>query len=158
MSNRNAARARLIAPSLALVAVVLCALPLTASAGVLTMSPHRIVLNAQGDFPDMQAVIRQSMPGGYTLGDYRVILSVEGTEVSEAFNLRYCYIDDNFLASFDRTAFQLHPAVIALANAGPVQARVEGWYEATNADGDVYRGTFDCTSRIEIVDPKKAPN
>lgn len=128
--------------------------PATASADALTICPEKIVLNAKGQFEDVQAVIRMAMTSGYTLSDYNVTLSFDGVVVSEAYFMRYCYIDDNFLASFDRPALQANPTVIAMENSF-VGATVEGWYEATNSDGESYRHDFSYTTMVQIVDPDK---
>ncbi|MFZ5979539.1 MAG: hypothetical protein ACOYVF_02805 [Candidatus Zixiibacteriota bacterium] len=118
----------------------------------MTMSPHKIILNAQGQFQDIQAVIRIPLQAGYSLTDYQVTLKFNDIPVSEAFDFRYCYIDDNFLASFDRTALQANPTVIAMANT-VVIATVEGWFEGTAADGATYTQDFFCTDQVEIVKP-----
>ena len=150
MSKRNFVRTGIIIPCMAIVAII--ALSSVAFAEVLTMSPHKIVLNAQGKFEDVQAVIRMPMQAGYTLSDYQVTLSFNGIPIIQAFNMRYCYIDDNFLASFDRTAIQNHPTVIGMANT-TVIATVAGWYSAVNADGLSYTHDFSWTDDVEIVDP-----
>ena len=135
-------------------AALLTALPSASYGEEMTMSPYKIIPNAKGQFEDMQAVIRMSMEPGYTLSDYQVSLAVNGVTVGEAISFRYCYIDDNFLAGFDRTAFQAHPEVIALANT-TVIATVEGWFTGVNGEGDSYTQFFSCTDMMEIVDPDK---
>jgi hypothetical protein len=150
MSKRNFVPTWAVIPCLAIVAII--ALSSVAFAEVLTMSPHKIVLNAQGQFEDVQAVIRMPMQAGYTLSDYQVTLSFNGIPIIQAFNMRYCYIDDNFLASFDRMAVQNHPTVIGMANT-MVTATVAGWYSAVNSDGNSYTHDFSWTDDVEIVAP-----
>ena len=120
----------------------------------MTISPHKIILNAKGQFDNVQAVIRIAMQPGYYLSDYQVTLLFNNIPVSEAYDLRYCYIDDNFLASFDRTALQANPVVIDMAGL-TVIATVSGWFEAESSDGDSYVHTFSCTDMVEIIDPDK---
>ena len=86
---------------LALAVLFIIAAPTVSHGEEMTMSPFKIVLNAKGQFEDMQAVIRMSMKSGYTLADYQVGLAFNGVPVAEAISFRYCYIDDNFLAGFD---------------------------------------------------------
>ncbi|MBU0984128.1 MAG: hypothetical protein KKA42_09685, partial [candidate division Zixibacteria bacterium] len=83
---------------------------------------------------------------------YQVSLRFNDISVAEAFDLRYCYIDDNFLASFDRVALQANPDVMAMANT-TVTATVEGWFEAVSADGSRYRQEFSCVDAVEIAAP-----
>jgi hypothetical protein len=117
----------------------------------ITISPHKIVLNAEGNFEDVQAVIRMPLPSGHVLlDDYSVTLSLDGTPVAQAFDLRYCYVDDNFLASFDRTAIQQNPAVIALAGQ-VVDGSVVGSFWTVAPDGTLCENYFSGTDRVEIV-------
>ena len=119
----------------------------------ITISPHKLVLKAKGQFEDVQAVIRMAMPSGYRLSDFAVGLSFDGVLVSEAYAMRYCPVDDNFLASFDRHALQENPEVIAMAGS-VVRAKVEGWYEAVSADGTTaIRRAFLGYDDVEIVLP-----
>ena len=120
-----------------------------------TISPHKIVLNAEGKFEDLQAVIRIPVPSGHILrDDFSVTLSLDGTQVAQAFDLRYCYVDDNFLASFDRTAIQQNPTVIDLAGQ-VVDGRVEGWFLTDDPEGNLCVNDFSGTDRVEIVGPGK---
>jgi hypothetical protein len=152
MSKRNFVPAWAVIPCIAIAAIM--AVSSVARAEVLTMSPHKIVLNAQGQFEDVQAVIRMPMQPGYSLADYQVTLSFNGIPIIQAFNMRYCYIDDNFLTSFDRTSIQNHPDVMAMANT-TVTATVAGWYTAVAADGSSYTHDFSYTDTVEIVAPGK---
>ena len=145
---------RMTAAGLIAVVLLLAMAPTQAFCDEMTMSPHKIILNARGQFEDVQAVIRIPLQAGYYLTDYRVTLRFNDIPVSEAFDFRYCYNDDNFLASFDRTALQADPAVIAMANT-VVTATVEGWFEAAADDGSVYTQDFSCNDQVEILDPDK---
>lgn len=155
MSTRKFNKTRnAITVLLALVVLFIIAAPTVSHSEEMTMSPYKIILNAKGQFEDMQAVIRMSMDAGYILSDYQVSLALNGVTVGEAISFRYCYIDDNFLAGFDRTAVQANPDVIALANT-TVTATVEGWFTAVNSEGDTYTQYFSCTDTMEIIDPDK---
>lgn len=123
----------------------------------MTFCPFKIVLNATGAAADFQAVLRMSLPAGYsTVSSYDVTLKVNDQEVAEAIGFRYCYIDDNFLASFDRQEVLQSPVIQALANS-LATATVEGSYVATNADGEEITVSFSASTTVEIVDPKKKP-
>ena len=147
-------RRNLIVATIMLGVMLVIAGPLTVRADEMTMSPHRIILNAQGQFENVQAVIRIPLKSGYVLADYDVTLSFDGIAISDAYEFRYCYIDDNFLASFERTPIQVNPVVIAMAGE-TVCATVEGWFSATSADGTSYTQTFSCNDLVDIVDPDK---
>ena len=118
----------------------------------MTMSPHKIILNAQGQFDNVQAVIRMPLKAGYSLSNYQVFLSFDGIMIIEAYEFRYCYIDDNFLASFDRVSIQANRDVIDMAGR-IVNAEVSGWFEAIDNDGNSYRQEFSYTDNVEILDP-----
>ncbi|MBN1211701.1 MAG: hypothetical protein JXA92_03915 [candidate division Zixibacteria bacterium] len=137
---------------LLLVVLFITAAPTVSHAEEMTMSPFKIILNAKGQFEDMQAVIRMPLEAGYTLSDYQVSLAFNGTMVGEAISFRYCYIDDNFLAGFDRAAVLANPVVIGLANT-TTTATVEGWFEGVNSEGGTYTQYFSCTDMVEIIDP-----
>ena len=155
MSTGKFSKSRMVVAGILVLMVSLMALPSKSMAEVLTISPFKIVLNAQGQYDDVQAVIRMPMESGYSLADYEVTLKFDNTPISEAFDFRYCYIDDNFLASFDRISLQANPDVIALANT-IVIATVEGWYSAVNGDGESYTRSFSYTDTVEILDPDKS--
>jgi hypothetical protein len=119
-------------------------------AETITMAPHKIILNAQGQSDDFQAVINMSMLGGYSLSDYEVSLSFDGQFIALAESFRYCPIDDNFLAGFDREEVLNNPVVISMAG-GMVDATVAGWFTAVNAEGDSYTREFSGTDKVEIL-------
>ncbi|MBN2139330.1 MAG: hypothetical protein JW720_16120 [Sedimentisphaerales bacterium] len=117
----------------------------------ITVSPHQLILNAKGQYEDVQVVIRKPLPGGYSLTDFNVALFFDEIEVARAYALRYCPIDDNFLASFDRTALQNSETVQAMAGT-EVTARVEGEYWAENSQGAILYDTFAGEDDVAIVD------
>ncbi|MFH2048686.1 MAG: hypothetical protein ABIJ12_04495 [bacterium] len=120
----------------------------------MTMSPHKFILNAKGQFEDAQAVIRMAIQPGYQLSDYQVSLAFNNVYIIDALDLYYCYIDDNFIAYFDRNAIQANPLVIDMAGQ-TVTATVSGWFEAVDADGNTYTQAFSCNDLVEILDPDK---
>ena len=123
----------------------------------MTFCPFKIVLNAKGAAQDFQAVLRMALPAGYgTVADYDVTLKVNDEEVAKAFAFRYCYIDDNFLASFDRKEVLEHPVIQGLANT-QATATVEGYYVAVNSEGDEITINFSASTMVQIVDPEKKP-
>ena len=75
----------------------------------MTLSPYKIVLNAEleGKSQDIQAVIRQP---GASVDDFAVQFQVEKNGQIEfvccADVFRYCAVDDNYLASFNREIIQ----------------------------------------------------
>lgn len=116
------------------------------------MAPYKINLKSVGSSEDIQAVISMSMESGYSLADFEVSLSLNGEFVALAETFRYCPIDDNFLAGFDKIEVITNPVVVALANQ-TAEATVEGWFTAVNAEGDSYTREFSGADTVEIVEP-----
>jgi hypothetical protein len=121
----------------------------------MTMSPHKLVLNAVGNAEDVQAIIGFYIPGGYSIADFGVSLTFGDEEVSTASSLRYCYVDQNLIAGFDKAQLLSNPAVIAMAGQ-TVCATVEGWFTAVNSDGDSYTQSFSGVDLVEIAAPGKS--
>ena len=134
-----------------LVACALAALIITLSgtafvlAEPVKIAPHKIVLNAEGKFDDVQAIVRMVLPSA-NIVDYDVDLSLDGVSVAKAESAFYCLIDDNLIVGFDRQDLQNNPDVTALAGQ-TVTATVAGWVEVAGG------GTFDFsgTDLVEIV-------
>ena len=116
------------------------------------IAPHKIVLNANGQADDIQAIISMPLPAGYALGDFEVQLLLDGRHVVNAQTFRYCPIDQNFLAGFDRETVLESPVVADLANQ-TVEARVVGWYVAVNDEGEDMIVEFEGADTVEIVAP-----
>ena len=93
----------------------------------MVMSPHKIILNAklEGENQDIQAVIGMHLPEGYVIDGFDISLFFDDIEIAEAVSVRYCWLDDNLLVTFDREEIQTNPDVVALAGK-TVTARVEG--------------------------------
>ena len=137
-----------------IMSMIILALPLAASAQDMTVSPHRIVLNAVGQTQSIQTIIRTPMEEGFTLTDYSLVLKFDGVTVGEAYDLFYCVADANFLARFDRAAILANPEVQAMANT-TVTATVEGWYTAEDADGNTYTADLVGSAPVQIYKPGK---
>ena len=145
-------------------ALAFAVIPALCHAESVSITPFKIILNAQcvGQSQDIQAIISKSMPSTYHIDEYDVTLSFNGVEVASAFAFRYCYIDSNFLASFDREAIQADPYVASLAS-GEAVATVSGWFTVRDnegnpiydEDGDQIKITFSGDDTVEILNPKK---
>jgi len=88
------------------------------------MSPFKLVLNAQGQFEDVEGNFAVGLPPG-AFESFEFGLYFDDVLVSEAYAVRYCAIDDVLSVSFDRTALLANPDVKKLAGY-TVEARVEG--------------------------------
>lgn len=130
-------------------------LPATLFGQTMTMSPHKIVLNAVGASEDVQAIIGMTLPGGYTITDFDITLKFDDQVVAEAASVYYCAIDDNLLVGFDKEQLLANPLVIAMAGT-TVAATVEGTLVMTAADGSICTRTFDGFDYVEILAPGKA--
>ena len=120
-----------------------------------TLSPHQLVLNAK-QAEDIQAVIGMSMPSGYTLTGFDVKLKIADNPIEfQAFSFRYCAIDDNFLARFDRQEITEDPYIQSLAGS-TVTAIVYGSYTAVSADGlHIINIEFEGSDSMTILRPGK---
>lgn len=124
----------------------------------ITIAPYKIVLNAEGNWDDVQAVIRMPLASGYSLSGFQVGLSFDDDLVCYAKSFRYCYLDDNFLAGFDREVVQAYAESNDLGNTF-VTATVSGWFSADLfSDGelvDSYTREFIGYDEVELMAPGK---
>ena len=134
--------------------IVCVLLPATLLGQTMTMSPHKIVLNAVGASEDVQAVIGMWLPSGYAITDFQITLTFGDQVVAEAASVAYCAIDDNLLVGFDKDQLLANPLVIAMAGT-TVTATVEGTLELTAADGTIYTRDFAAFDYVEILAPGK---
>jgi hypothetical protein len=118
----------------------------------MSMTPYKIILNAQGQSDSFQSVLHMSLPSDYQLIDYQVELYINDILVSTAYDFRYCYIDDNFLAQFDR-AEVLDTLQLLDLESDIATAKVLGWYYAENASGDSLLRNFEGIDTVEILAP-----
>lgn len=119
------------------------------------ISPHRIILNQQGQADDVLAIMPMVFTPGYSFGEAEATLSFNGEVVSETVDIRYCYVDLNLLIYFDRAQLLANPTVVALAG-NEVTATVTGSFTAVNADGDSYTQSFEASDLVEILAPGRA--
>jgi len=147
----------LIIGALAVLGAFLCAGASIASAESVKIAPFKIVLNAQGNSDDVQAIVGMVLPSA-SIVDFEVTLSLDGEEnvVALAESAFYCAIDDNLIVGFDRTELQANPVVVGLAGQ-TVVATVDGYVtvEYVNADGELVSHTreFSGSDTVEIVAP-----
>lgn len=141
-----------------IVALVFLEVPVQCYGESVTISPHKIVLNAKckGESQDIQAIIRKyckPLENGYSITSFEVSLLFDGIEapVAQAHSLRYCAVDDNFLAAFDRQIIQENPAVIALAGT-VVTATVRGSFTVSKGDHSI-DDEFTGDDSVEISNP-----
>jgi hypothetical protein len=134
--------------------LVLFMAPVIGQAQPMIICPHKWILNAVGSAEDIQGIIRMPLDAGYSLGDYDVTLSIEGETIAQAISFVYCYIDDNFIASFDKAEVWADPVVLQYAGS-EVLATVEGWFIEVADDGSTITRTFTRSATIEILAPGK---
>lgn len=147
-------RGSLCASCVAILLVTAVLAPASVFGQTMTMSPHKIVLNAVGSAEDVQAIVGLYIPGGYSITDYEVTLRFNDEVVALASSLRYCYIDQNLLVGFDKAQLLSNPVVAAFAGS-TVCATVEGWFEVRNAEGDSYTQSFDGLDYVDVLAPGK---
>jgi len=126
-----------------------------------TISPYKIILNAEnkGVSQDIQAIISMPMPSGYSITDQLSVtlqfktFDNEESKLFSSIALRYCYIDNNFLATFDRKLIQTS-LVGSPAIRGIVTATIGGTCTIENSTGSETI-TFNGSDLVEIIDPGK---
>ena len=118
----------------------------------MNMTPYKIILNAQGQADSFQSILSMTLPSGHRLVDYEVELSLNDLLVLTAYDFRYCYLDYNFLAQFDREELLAHPIVQELAGSIAV-ATVAGWYYAEDSAGNGITRFFTGSDLVEILAP-----
>ena len=162
MSKRLSRASKLSVICFVTVALVVLALPAISRAMV--MSPYKIILNADPaveNYQDMQAIIHYPC---IPINLYNAVSTLSFVVTDENGNIietiaefdhindvKYCYIDDNFLISFDREAIQNDPGVQNLANTGPVTVEVVVEFDVT----ETTRITISATAEVEILAPGK---
>ena len=122
-------------------------------AETVNINPHKIVLNAQGAFDDVQANVNIMLPGAPVVG-FDVSLSFDDKLVAQAESAFYCVVDNILIVGFDRASLQSNPDVQAMANK-TVTATVIGTVTVENAAGDEIVVSFGGSDTVEIVAPGK---
>lgn len=154
MSKVQHFRSRFTTVSLILVSFIVVTGGGIALGDGLMFSPFKLVLNSQGQAEDLQAIVPMCIASGCLFDGGEASLYIEGELIATSSSMRYCYIDDNLLIGFDKEEVLSHPLVQELAG-NTVEAFVDGYFEATCADGDSYTQLFDGSDFIEIMAPGK---
>ena len=119
--------------------------------GTMQFSPHKINLQSVGASESVIAIIGLSIPGGFHLADYDFTLSFDGQDVTTAYDCYYCYIDDNLIISFDKSAVIASPVTLSYAGM-KVVAAVNGYFRV-ESDTDGYNTTLSTVANVEILAP-----
>jgi len=120
-------------------------------AETVNINPHKIVLNAQGAFDNVQANVPMVLPSSQVIA-FDVTLAFNDIQVAVAESARYCLIDDMLIIGFDRVDLQNNPDVQAMGNS-IVTAEVDGSVTVGFGDGDTATRHFSGTDMVEIVAP-----
>jgi len=117
----------------------------------MSVAPYRIVLNAQGNFDDIQCSFPGTMPSGYSIYSFDLELYFNDNLVAEAESFTYCYIDNIYFAGFDRTELQNNSYVQSMSE-GEADAMMTGTYILSNSDNETI--TYEIT-KYDVVYIKK---
>jgi hypothetical protein len=117
----------------------------------MNIAPYRIVLNAKGNFDDIQCSFPGTMPSGYSISGFDLELYFNDNLVAEAESFTYCYTDNIYFAGFDRTELQNNSYVQSMSE-GEAEAMMTGTYTLTNSDDQTF--TFEIT-KYDVVYIKK---
>ena len=116
-------------------------------------SPDQIVLNAIGQQDDLLVIVRKPMPAGYSIAEFNVNLFLADTQISEAYALRYCTVDENYLVSFDWDLVVNSPQLTSFIGT-IVTGSISGTVTLVNEAGDTFAETLSGTDEVEILDPQ----
>ena len=122
----------------------------TARAEHVSICPHKIILNAEGQSDDVQAIVEIVLPSAY-LESFEAVLYLDGVKVAVAESAYYCALDDNLIIGFDRTDLQNNPDVQALAGQ-TVVAEVVGSVVVDRGD-ELVEVSFSGSDTVEILKP-----
>lgn len=118
----------------------------------MTVSPYRIVLNARGNFDDVQCSFPGAMPAGYSIYSFDLELYFNDNLVAEAESFTYCYTDNIYFAGFDRTELQNNSYVQSL-DEGESDAEMRGTYTLANSGNETITYTISKTDVVYIKKP-----
>ena len=113
------------------------------SAEHVSICPHKLVLNAEGQSDDVQAIVSIGIPPPYIIINPDVRLWFGDTLVATAESAFYCVIDDNLIIGFDRQELQEALGDIGLA----------GKEVLLTVEGCVNGVCFNGSDQVEIVQP-----
>ena len=120
--RRSSTTVRRVLVAIGFVAVLLAATGVSWAERV-SITPHKIVLNAKGQSDGIDAIVGIVLPSG-TIEDFegklRLVAEDDDGNVVEiliamAHAVRYCAIDDNLFLTFDREVIQTHPEIVSRA-------------------------------------------
>lgn len=140
--------------------IVACILLVVVACGVclaetVNINPHKIVLNAEGAFDDVQANVSIILDGARIV-DFDVTLTLEddddNTVVAYAESAFYCVTDNILIVGFDRTSLQEDEEIQEMANK-TVTATVTGTVTVENFYGEETTTSFSGSDLVEIVAP-----
>ena len=148
-------KTKTIVPSTLRILCISCALFLmsfTMFGQNMSVSPDVINLNAQGNFENVQCHY-----GAYIASTVITSHSIEvcfnGSYIMQACYVEYCPVDNILFVEFNRTAFQNHPIVQALANKGPKELTINGSFTVLTATGNTIVYQVDRLGYLEIIKP-----
>ena len=137
------------------VALLFSSLTIAANAENVNITPHKIILNAKGDFDAIKADVSIGIVGGSSIEEFGVTLWFDDIKIANAYAADYCVIDSILHLYFDRNYIQDHPEIGDFIG-DEVTALVEGWVITYDANGDEIFTEFSGTDIIEILKPGKS--
>ena len=122
-------------------------------ASIVQFSPDQIVLNAIGQQDDLLVIVRKSMPAGYSIDSFQISLAFNDTQITDAYALRYCYVDENYLVSFDWDEVINNPEITAFIGQ-TVTGSISGTVTIVNGEGETLIETLEGDDNVQIMDPQ----
>ena len=115
-------------------------------ADTVNISPHRIVLCADGSSEDIQARIPMNLSPGYSITDFEASLRFDGnSEVISSSGFYYCPLDNVLHVYFNKDAVLLYLKAHKIE--GVVIADVWGQFDEGDASVE-----FSGSDRVEVLD------
>lgn len=118
----------------------------------MSVAPDVINVNAQGNYENIQCIYGTYI-ASTVITSHSIQVFFNGTYIMQACYVEYCPVDNNLFVEFNRTAFQNHPAVLALANSGPKALTIIGSFTVTTSAGVTITYPVDRLGYAEIIKP-----
>jgi hypothetical protein len=120
------------------------------------VAPDMINLNTQGNYENIQCIYGAYL-ASTVISSHSIEVFFDGVYIQQACNVTYCPVDNNVFVEIDRTSFQSHPAVIAMANLGPKKLVIRGSFTVTLPTGNTVVYAVDRLGYAKIIKPGNKP-
>ncbi len=118
----------------------------------LLFSPDKFVLNTLGSQEDLLAIVHKSMPAGYYIDDFQLTLAFDGTQITDAYAVRYCTVDEVYLINFDWDDVVGSPELTPYIGT-TVVGSISGTVILSDTQGNTIHEPIEGSGSIEVLGP-----